>query len=412
MIASTTLRGCDDRGPLGGLRDLLAPLDERSFRARWLEREPLHQPGDAARFTALLDRAGVDDALTRTGIAPRSLRVFVDERPVPQEEFARPDRNGVPRVRVDRVLDLYEQGGTLLINDFEDVSAPVRTLVRGLERDFGCPVRASVFVSPARSTSLPAHWDTDDVFVAQLAGSKRWRWWPAEVALPLDAQTPPPGYVPAGDARELALHTGDLLYLPRGVPHDAETVGCASIHLALAVGWHRRCDVLAEVLRLAATGSVAWRRALLAPDGGGAELREGCEALLRELLATLGERRYVERAVAALRARDGHGTPAELGGGLLDRSGLDALTAASELAVRDGARSERGADGRSVARRGDARLELPAALGDDLQGLAPGRRFRVDELSPRLDVAGRLTLARALIRIGFLSIVADPAVDG
>lgn len=74
------------------------------------------------------------------------------------------------------------------------------------------------------------------MFVVQLKGKKNWHLKPHVGALPAlysDLSKPLDG----GPTRHLVLEPGDVLYLPRGTPHCADTRGCDddSIHLTIGV---------------------------------------------------------------------------------------------------------------------------------------------------------------------------------
>ncbi|MEU7640933.1 cupin domain-containing protein [Streptomyces sp. NPDC039016] len=78
-------------------------------------------------------------------------------------------------------------------------------------------------VSQAGDASLGRHDEDWDGIIVQLEGAKRWRVW----ADPEDGPT------------EIVTRVGDMLVLPRGVPHDVDTPG-RSLHLAFAVTHQRR----------------------------------------------------------------------------------------------------------------------------------------------------------------------------
>lgn len=81
----------------------------------------------------------------------------------------------------------------------------------------------------------------------KLEGTKHWRvWGPTEQSVdPVGGKhrLPQPKVDELGEPEmDLVLEPGDVLYLPRGHPHVAETTDCSSAHLTvglLAITWHR-----------------------------------------------------------------------------------------------------------------------------------------------------------------------------
>ena len=108
-------------------------------------------------------------------------------------------------------------------------------------------MQINAYLSPSSARGLDVHFDYHDVFVVQLEGTKRWRVWaPTERSRdPIGGKhaVPRPTLEELGEPiLDLVLEPGDVLYLPRGHPHVAETTDRASAHLTvgvLAITWHR-----------------------------------------------------------------------------------------------------------------------------------------------------------------------------
>ena len=105
----------------------------------------------------------------------------------------------------------------------------VHALLSLLESEFGCMVGSNAYLTPLHSQGFAPHYDDVDVFVLQLEGYKRWR-----VYAPMNKRETLPrsssrDYTEKemGDEEALmdvTLGPGDVLYLPRGWIHQAETV--------------------------------------------------------------------------------------------------------------------------------------------------------------------------------------------
>ncbi len=92
---------------------------------------------------------------------------------------------------------------------------------------------AVAFVTPANQPGFAPHYDATDVFVIQTYGTKEWRVWipPTDFALPDSPR------IDTAGLGEPAIHTvlepGDVLYIPRGMPHVAVALASLSLHLSV-----------------------------------------------------------------------------------------------------------------------------------------------------------------------------------
>lgn len=130
-------------------------------------------------------------------------------------------------------------GFTVLVNDADLRDSRLAELCAALERSLKLPVNANVYASPAGPSGFEAHVDEMDVLVLQLRGAKAWTVY--EPFLPLtDAErkfAPPLELLATLPALRLTLRPGDVLYLPRGFPHEAATAdgSARSTHVTLGV---------------------------------------------------------------------------------------------------------------------------------------------------------------------------------
>jgi len=110
--------------------------------------------------------------------------------------------------------------------------------ISGSKRSMRITAAANVnaYLTPAGSQGFGTHFDTHDVFVLQTHGAKLWRLYEPSHRLPEGAETAAEHDSPPGPVKSTAeLRPGDLLYLPRGTPHDATANESASLHLTIGV---------------------------------------------------------------------------------------------------------------------------------------------------------------------------------
>jgi bifunctional lysine-specific demethylase and histidyl-hydroxylase NO66 len=158
----------------------------------------------------------------------------------------------------ERILDLFAGGHTIVLQALHRFWPPLISFAGRLSAELGHPAQVNAYITPKQSQGFAAHYDVHDVFVLQIAGTKRWIMHDPVHPDPLDDQ-PWTRHRTAVESRaadvagdESILESGDALYLPRGVIHSAEALGGVSVHLTIGIHGHTRHDLLQAVLELAA----------------------------------------------------------------------------------------------------------------------------------------------------------------
>ena len=131
-------------------------------------------------FADLFSLAAVDELLSRRGLRTPFLRVAKDGQVVPPARFTAPGPAGATiadQVDADKLVGLYADGSTLVLQGLHQVWPPIADLTSQLAAELGHPVQVNAYVTPPQSQGFSAHYDTHDVFVLQVAGSKRWQIW-------------------------------------------------------------------------------------------------------------------------------------------------------------------------------------------------------------------------------------------
>ena len=108
--------------------------------------------------------------------------------------------------------------------------------------------------------------------------------------------------MPAG-FRSFTLTAGDVLYLPRGFPHEAFTASASSVHLTVGVHAYRWADLLGEALALFAAEELEPRRALPPKFLDNALDAARLSRLASEFAHALTDTTLAERAKARLHTR-------------------------------------------------------------------------------------------------------------
>lgn len=193
---------------------------------------------DPDRFLKLCSLRDLDDFIA--GDSARTPRVSLADSSrqgsagIPSDSFT---LNEHGHIDLGRVFELFDSGATLVLAEMNEVQAPLARFCRGLERVFLHPVQCNVYLTPPGAQGFRTHYDTHDVLILQVQGEKLWRYWPtlpvpfANNRTPWENQPPP-----TGEPLTQMLRPGDVLYVPRGMLHDAASQGAqSSLHLTIGL---------------------------------------------------------------------------------------------------------------------------------------------------------------------------------
>jgi hypothetical protein len=154
-----------------------------------------------------------------------------DSQAVPRADFTRGDHG----IDLPRLHALYDGGATLLLSRMHEVHPPLGRFCRGLERVFMHPVQCNIYLTPPGAQGFRVHYDSHDVLILQVQGEKLWRFWPKPAVPFANDRTPwENGPSPDEEPSTQMMRPGDVLYVPRGVLHDATSQGAqSSLHLTI-----------------------------------------------------------------------------------------------------------------------------------------------------------------------------------
>ncbi|GIE77236.1 hypothetical protein Aph02nite_31860 [Actinoplanes philippinensis] len=386
------------------------------FAATHWGREPLLSRaadlGGPDGFTGLLSPPAVDELLSRRGLRTPFVRVARQGKVLPGGRYT--GGGGVGAEISDQVLDeqimrLYADGATVVLQGLHRLWPPLIDFAGRLGADLRRPLQINAYLTPPSSQGFSTHYDTHDVFVLQVDGTKQWHIHPPVLPDPLERQpwggrADEVAATAQGEpALDVVLAPGDALYLPRGWLHSARALGGRSLHLTVGIRGLTRYALVEELLTLAMADPRL--RATLPygfdptdPDAVSGELAETVDAL-RSWLTTVEPAQLADR----LRQRSWPASrPAPLSP-LAQLDFADALGPSSAVTVRPGLpwRLGRQPDGQVTLQSTDRSLTFPGFCEPALRLVLDGAPHRVGDL-PLDDDADRLVLIRRLLTEGVL----------
>jgi ribosomal protein L16 Arg81 hydroxylase len=395
---------------LESFASLIAPVTPEKFLAQYWEKQYLHiDRKTAGLYDELFGVRDVERWIqsTRTG-DPDGILVVP---PAGTEVSLQRYRSG--ELAIDKAYEAVSAGYSLILNQIEKTWPPLAPLLTVLGEFFCARIGVNAYLTPIGSKAFPVHIDNQDAFILQVYGEKVWQLYELE-HLPIPSQSLeykddldiPPLRNNLGKSQqltELSLCAGDILYIPRGLPHCAVARDAPSLHLTVSISALYWLDFVKAAAEQVSFTVPALRRAMPPRFVSDPSIRENMRSEFNSLLDSLRTEASFEATLNAVMRRrirmqgypqDGH-LPRLLSFGDLTQESL--LEHRSGLLCMVDCAQE----GTCSIRFGGGYVQGPARLRKTLEFVRDHPRFRVADL-PGLDSDGRLVLVRRLVRLGML----------
>lgn len=389
---------------------LIAPVGENTFERDYWEKRPLIvQRENPGYYTALLSLADFDTILSNLSVYSPRVRVVGKDRETAGAHGPRGsiyDRaNGT-----EALFARFRQGETIIVSSLHEEWPPLRELCRALAAKFSGAFQVNVYLTPARSRGLRPHYDTHDVFVLQIYGTKQWKLFDQAVHLPLGGQVHNGEFFNRDDPIEVVcLRPGDMIYIPRGWGHVADALDEMTLHLtvgAFPLNWALLVlkgveDVLATDIRFRDSLPIGF-----ATDEGVRSKAADClSGLLDALRASLDAAALINFATAGA----GLSRQPKLNGHLLDLAKLEQIDCYSHLKRRDGVVGVLCDSATTVGLTFHGKtVVFPGCFRDELRFLAQSEQlFQPSTLPGESTSDEKHLIARKLVEEGYLTVVSD-----
>lgn len=353
----------------------------------------------------LLSLEKLDDVLGTHALRPPDLNVVQFGREITNPEFV----NASGFVDPLRAARLFAEGATLIFSQLQPRVPSLAQLCNALSKTLSSRMQTNIYLTPAAAQGFPPHWDNHDVLILQISGSKRWTIYESNYALPLRGQNFDPKAQQTGRvAQEFQLEAGDTAYVPRGLMHDARATDQLSLHITLGLLSYTWADALVEGVAAAALAEPSLRESL--PLGFADPAFPAAEKarLLEQKLATVAAFLRAESPLPHLSRQLTAGHRPCCTNLIAQMVGLSELGPDSILRCRlDAAvEYEEGADTCAIHGHG-SRVELPGYVAPAVRFVLETPRFALREIPDCIDAAGKLNLARRLVKEGLLECVSS-----
>ena len=395
------------------LARVLHPVELNHFFSDYWEQRPLiiarGQPDYYADLCSLRD---VDYIISSGDVRHPAIRLVKNGSEIPLRNYATnvPWGNDVFTGVADgtKVLGEFRRGATIVLQAAHRTWKPLALFCRNLEAYFTYPLQTNVYLTPPSAQGFAPHYDTHDVLVLQIAGSKHWRIYGSP--LPLPDRSLPSGSVKVNigePVHELDLSPGDLIYLPRGYIHEALTSESESLHITVGIPPVTWIDVFTEALALCHQ-DVRFRQAIPVGFAARAAMGDTAQDQFDTLFSVFKERTNLDAVMARLAERFITSRPAMLEGQLLELVAADRLEVDTIVQKRPGIIYRLAADDHSVSLLFPGqKITFPKYGEPLLQFISETSSFKISSLPGDIEIAEKMGFVRRLIREGFLTPVQE-----
>lgn len=385
----------------GDFDRVIAPMTAEEFLGDYFEQKTLVvRRGQGDYYHDLVSVDALDEFL-RVG-RPASTKVFAVDarRDLSTDDYLLADG----RVDVVRLYQLFDEGATISFRQMQNTLPSLARLCRGGEKFFNCPCHTNLYYTPANAQGFKTHHDTHDVFVLQIEGSKRWRIYDPVIPLPLVGQVFDDKKFELGPVvDEFILQAGDLLYCPRGIPHDAHSTNEPSLHITFGALVYTWAEVMIEALADVCLRDPAFRRSLPPGYATNGEKRDELEVKFQDLVERLSRSAQLTPAIDGIADEFVSSRDAIVPNQRRQLVELDGITTDSWVGARPSLIYRcRRQEGKVHLQCHATELMLPDYAATALLYALDTSRYRVRDLPGKMDDAGKLTLVRRLIREGLV----------
>ena len=384
---------------------MISPVGKQVFSEEYWEKQPLIVKRlNRDYFGSLLSLDEVDRVITTLGLRYPTITLKNAGQLVTSDDYTVQG----DAIDVAKVYQLFEKGSTITLAYLDTVVPALTAFCRSLESEFSFPFQTNVYLTPARTQGAKHHYDSHDVFVLQVTGSKRWTLYGTPVELPLLGQDFDASVHARGEPTlDFELEAGDFAYIPRGVVHDACSSETTSLHITVGVLHYTWTDLLLESIADVSLNDPAFRKALspgfARQDFNRAQARE----IFRDLLLRLSAKSDLDAMLDRFADEFISQCPPLLSGQLGQIANLDRVSTDTIVGTRRGVISRVRTDGAATTVDCYGRkITFPAHVTDAVHFALSNSKFTVCQLPGDLDEAGKLTLVRRFIREGLLMVVA------
>ena len=380
---------------------LIHPISVSDFAREFYEqRLCLLSRTEPRYYEGLLNGDDLDEVLGKHRLNYPEIYMAKGDDDVPKASFS----SASGRIDPLAIAKQFDEGGTVIFTQLQRRLPELARLCSALGEVFGSRIQTNIYLTPPNAQGFKPHWDTHDVFVLQVSGSKRWSIYDTKIRLPLKGQSfKSDRDTPGAVSEEFELGPGSVVYIPRGLMHSAVSTEETSLHITLGVTAFTWADFFLQSVAAAALEEPALRENL--PVGFADERfpADDKTRLFGEKLAML-QARLDPTPVWRHFESEAHTANEPLYEDLLgSRLRTRQMTLDTRVNRRADLRVSIENSGETCAIRfRDQEMTLPGRVFPAVEFATTTDEFCVRDLPDCLDEQGKVTLAERLVKEGVL----------
>jgi len=232
-------------------RELLDPIDPIEFFKEYWTKRHLHIKGDNSKYSNLFCWEDLTKILTTNyyNLNYPQVRLIMNGE-ILEESLVTESTDffvgeGTKRYISPKAVHEYcSKGATLFLASVNKLNNNLQRLNEKLMNEIGERVNINAYCSYSEIKAFVSHFDRHEVIVLQIHGKKEWNIYDYTTKFPI-ANYPKSNPLDVPALKEtITLEQGDLLYVPRGLWHDAITNDKNSLHLTIGIPCRNGIDFL------------------------------------------------------------------------------------------------------------------------------------------------------------------------
>ncbi|SDZ02454.1 cupin domain-containing protein, partial [Hymenobacter psychrophilus] len=251
----------ETQNELKNFSDLIQPISIEEFENNYWEKRFLHIPRDNPDFfSSLFSIEDLDKVLEYNRPQGSSLKVVKSNQPMNPSIYENKDES----LNLNQLYVAYADGYSILINGIQRYWNPIKVLLENIRKQISHDLSANLYLTPENEKAFSPHYDSHDVFAIQISGKKHWILYDdARFKTPLlNSYQPTFQREQLTNATEITMCAGDILYIPRGVPHEAYTTDKSSMHITIGIQSTQWIDFITKSLLSVSQKYIGLRKAL------------------------------------------------------------------------------------------------------------------------------------------------------
>ncbi len=388
--------------------DLIQPINIVDFEANYWEKQVLHiEREDTDFFSSLFSIEDLDKVLEYNRPRGSSLRVVKSQQPMNPTIYENKDGS----LNLNQLYAAYADGYTIVINEIQRFWDPIKALVENIRSFMSHNAVANLYLTPENEKALSPHYDAHDVIALQISGEKHWILYDdTHFKTPLlNSFQPIFQREHLTGAREITMRAGDILYMPRGVPHEAYTTDKSSMHITIGIHSTQWIDFITKSLLNLSQKHIELRKAL--PIGflkseGDDLLSADAEIDFINILQQVFQKDNIAGALNILGEEFRIKEQPKPDGHFASLDKINHIELSSHLSKREGLTSKvtNNISGARISFQGNT-IKGPSQIVSTLEFISQQEGiFSVNEI-PFLNDDNKLKLAKRLVRGGLLKVV-------